>query len=150
MASTLANVMPIVRSLLNPRQPTTVNLESGTDRSSSAEIADYVDLTLGGRKTVVGTSGSSEGSEKSVRRTGASGSSLESLAASQLVISPAFKLVVILVAVLIALSGVAMTLIAIFGNPKNQALQSVLSIMSTAFTASVGAVLGLIGGKATK
>jgi len=148
MTEALANVMPILKSLLSPRRPTTISLENGTDRPNAAQTTDYVDLTLGGRKSIA-TSGTSAGSVKRAQRN-ANASQLESLAASQLVISPAFKLVVILVAVLIVLSGLAMILIAIFGNPTNQALQSVLSVMNTTFTASVGAVLGLIGGKATK
>ena len=67
-----------------------------------------------------------------------------SVTSSEMVISPAFKLVVILVFVVIILTGSATVLLSIFADSKQVALDS----MSSAFTASLGAILGLIGGKA--
>jgi hypothetical protein len=132
MAGTLANVGNIVASLLSPRQKTVV-ASTNTYATDTGE-----DTTLGRKKSPAVTTTAPGRQGKHV--------TVEGMASSQLVISPAFKLVVILVFVLILLSGAATVLLAIFGN--SAALQSVSSVMSTTFTASVGAILGLIGGKA--
>jgi hypothetical protein len=50
--------------------------------------------------------------------------------------------------VLILLLLAAMILLAVYGDPKNSVLQSASSVITSAFTASIGAILGLIGGKA--
>jgi len=70
---------------------------------------------------------------------------LPPLATPDLVISPAFKLVVWLVFALIVLSGAALVYMAL--QPTSDPLKTVMNLIGSAFTGAVGALLGLIGGK---
>jgi len=67
---------------------------------------------------------------------------------SPVVVTPTFKLIVILVFLLTLLTGAAAVAIALMSDPHNPAHANIEGVMTNAFTACVGAVLGLIGGKA--
>jgi hypothetical protein len=71
---------------------------------------------------------------------------LPALATPDVVISPAFKLVVWLVFALIVLTAAALVFLAL--QPSNSNLQTVMNLIGAAFSGAVGALLGLIGGKA--
>jgi hypothetical protein len=149
MATTLTNVSHIVGSVFHPSRTSVIALEGATvDTAEPAETDTGVDITLGRKKPSSPTSNPLRRQGRQAQPRVAPAIKVEALASPQLVISPAFKLVVIIVFVLILLFGVATVLLAILGNPANAALQSASSVMSTALTASVGAILGLIGGKA--
>ena len=141
MATTLANIGEILKSLSSPRRSTIIGpTESDSAHADGSDSGE--DITLAQKKAPSGKTGTSGPGSRS------KGSAIDALASRQLVISPAFKLVVILVFSLIILLAGAAVLIALFGNPNNPTLTSTANVLSTAFTASVGAILGLIGGKA--
>jgi hypothetical protein len=145
MAAILANVRIILRSLFSPSQPATVPITDARRDGVGIEESDTgEDVTLGKKKSPPkkGQDSKAQAGAKAAPQM------IAPLASPQLVISPAFLLVLKFVFVLILVLLSAMVLIAIFGSPTNSALQTASSIISTAFTASLGAVLGLIGGKA--
>jgi hypothetical protein len=146
MATILANVGSILKSLSSPSGWTVVPVSGAPREASSATESDIgEDITLGRKKS---SPERTRDLEVQPRPKATKPPTVEPLASQQLVISPAFKLVLILVFVLIVLLLAATILLAVFGDPKNATLQSASSVISTAFTASVGAILGLIGGKA--
>jgi hypothetical protein len=73
---------------------------------------------------------------------------LPALTSPDLVISPAFKLIVWLVFALIILSALALVFLAL--QPVTSSLQMVMNLIGAAFSGAVGALLGLIGGKAIR
>jgi hypothetical protein len=144
MATILANVGSILKSLSSPSKPTVLPVVGAARSDPTATESDTdEDITLGRRKSSPEKTG-----EVPSRPKAAPPPVLPPLASPQLVISPAFKLVLIFVFVLILLLLAAMILLAVYGDPKNSVLQSASSVITSAFTASIGAILGLIGGKA--
>lgn len=130
-----SNSREIIRGLFKPGQPTVMGRAV---QGTAVNITAPRDKIVSEEDTVMGRNKQTQTREQS----------LEAVVSPQLVISPAFKLVVILVFVLILFCGTAALLLSIFGDPRNAALKSTSSVMSNAFTASVGAIIGLIGGKA--
>jgi hypothetical protein len=128
MAGTISNIGYILRSVVSPPE------DAVSSHTTEVELpAGREDFTMGTRR----------GKAKPAGRAG-----LEPLASPDLAISPAFRLVVILVFILILVFGAATVLLAIYGDPSKSAIQSAYTAMSTLLTASAGAILGLIGGKA--
>jgi hypothetical protein len=125
----MAQLGKVLSSLLEPKSTTIV---PGTAAASSKQLDTGEYRTL--KKKAGETTTTSEKA------------SLPPLAASDLVISPAFKLVVWLVFFLIVLTGAALVFLAL--QPSNSNLQTVMNLIGAAFSAAVGALLGLIGGKA--
>lgn len=115
---TLSNLGRIVQSIFRPGRRTVITLappSAEDDISTEAASETDEDITLGRKKARV--PGKAEPKGKQTRR---QAPKVEALALPQLVISPAFKLVVILVFVLILLSGAATVLLPIFGDPKTR------------------------------
>jgi hypothetical protein len=128
----------ILRSLGQPRMPTIIGpggTQSSGDFSGNAD--DELDETLGPRKRPRDT------------QSGRGRARIDPLAKADLVISPAFKFLLLIVVALIAAFLVLLTLIALFGDPANASLQTLSNTLTTLLTAAVGAVLGLLGGKVT-
>jgi hypothetical protein len=123
----LNNFWHVLCSLGRPREATII--------APSADAALVLGATLDQKRT--GLSSREKGRPND----------LAPLAPPNLLISPAFKLVVWLVFAVIVLCGASMILLAINSRPENEALAAASNAMSTAFTASLGALLGLLGGK---
>jgi hypothetical protein len=127
----LTNLKRVLQSLGNPRKVTVITTEP--------------DATV-----ILGAGSDETRRERSAPRARkpAEKQVISPLAPPHLVISPAFKLVVWLVFVLIIASGATMIVLAVVWRPENVALATASNAMSTAFIASLGALLGLVGGKA--
>lgn len=135
----MPNLGAILKSLFAPGEPTLVGVGE-TTRGRPTGVAqgnsgDDEYLVL--KKDSAGQKGRTA-SDKPVE--------LPALAAPGLVISPAFKLVVWLVFALIILSAAALMFLAL--QPVTSSLQTVMNLIGAAFSGAVGALLGLIGGKA--
>jgi polyferredoxin len=133
MSRVFTNLGQVVSSLLQPLRPTAVSLREIS--SSRKEEAGAVDKTLGPSKA-----GGTKASNKAAGR-------ITELTSRDHVISPAFKLIVWLVFLLIIVLLVALILLSVHGDPQNEDLRDTLGTMRAALTASIGAILGLIGGK---
>ena len=128
MSGVFANAGYILKSLAHPAEETVISV---SEMRPSRETG--IDETL---------------------RTGSKGkagaTAVSPLAKADMVISPAFKFVVLVVVGLVLVLILSLVLIGIFGNSANEQLKALSSVMTTLLTGSFGTILGLIGGKSVK
>jgi hypothetical protein len=132
---TIDNIGYVLRNVIRPQNDQIGKPEAAPEQAAPRRVEDEI---LGPRARKPKPPGGSGGVPPK----------LDPLAPPNLVISPAFRLVVILVFVMVLLFGTATVVLAIFNEPSRPGIQPAYTIMSMLLTASVGAILGLIGGKA--
>jgi hypothetical protein len=130
----MSNFGHVLRSLASPRSTTIVPPTEAAEEHHHPETDEYATLKYAKPKAKPKAHGA--------------GGGIAPLAAPGLTISPAFKLVVLLIFALIILTGAALIFLGLQSTQAYPKLESVSNLIGAAFTGSVGAFLGLIGGKA--
>jgi hypothetical protein len=157
LASSLAapltkTVIESGRRLWKGRQePVTIEIGTGTKleyRNVDIDIRDLVNRVTGTEGQTAdadkGAKGQSGTTKKPPR---VSGTNVRT-ANNEIVVSPTFKLVFLTIVFLTLICGLAATTMAFAGDAKQANQQAVFESMNTAWKLGLGAIFGLLGGKA--